>query len=120
MTEFLVFLAVAVAGLTALFAVGRPGRAAGARAADESGGSGGVADGGPRPLPGLLEPVAALPPVLLPDNPHAEDLHRIRFSLGLRGYRMDQVDEVLDRLADSLRERDALIGELRAELGRRQ
>ena len=37
------------------------------------------------------------------------DIARIRFSLGLRGYRMDQVDEVLDRLAAALAERDALI-----------
>lgn len=118
MTHFLVLLAVAVAGLTAFFAVGRFGHGADARTSGESGGPGGT--GGPAPLPGLVEPVASLPPVLLPDYPHAEDLDRIRFSLGLRGYRMDQVDEVLDRLADSLRERDTLIGELRAELGRRQ
>lgn len=120
MTHFLVLLAVAVVGLTALFAVGRLGRGADARTWGESGGSGGMVAGGPASLPGLLEPVASLPPVLLPDDPHAEDLDRIRFSLGLRGYRMDQVDEVLDRLAGSLRERDALIGELQAELGRRQ
>ena len=29
----------------------------------------------------------------------AEDLRRVRFSLGLRGYRMSEVDALLDRLA---------------------
>ena len=34
----------------------------------------------------------------------AEDLRRVRFSLAFRGYRMSEVDALLDRLA---RERDA-------------
>lgn len=34
----------------------------------------------------------------------AEDLRRVRFSLALRGYRMSEVDALLDRLA---REREA-------------
>lgn len=45
----------------------------------------------------------------------AEDVGRIRFNLAVRGYRMDEVDEVLDRLAAELAERDALIDELTAE-----
>ncbi len=36
----------------------------------------------------------------------------LRFSVGLRGYRMDEVDDVLDRLATELEARDALIAEL--------
>ena len=40
----------------------------------------------------------------------------MRFSLGLRGYRMDQVDQVLDRLAAELAAKDAQIEELRAQL----
>lgn len=32
----------------------------------------------------------------------AEDLRRVRFSLALRGYRMSEVDALLDRLAKEL------------------
>ncbi|WP_104166020.1 DivIVA domain-containing protein [Arthrobacter sp. SX1312] len=127
MTIFLVILAVLLVGGTAVLAAGprlpallrRPGvalgagsRQAGGRPADDSG------RGGPsRPDGlGLVEPVASLPPVLLPEHPSAPDVDAVRFGLGLRGYRMDQVDEVLDRLAAALAERDAVIGELRSRL----
>lgn len=50
-------------------------------------------------ITGLVEHQASLPPVLLPKNPRAEDVDKVRFSLGLRGYRCDQVDDVLDVLA---------------------
>jgi DivIVA domain-containing protein len=40
------------------------------------------------------------------------DVDALRFSVGLRGYRMDEVDDVLDRLCDELAQRDARIGEL--------
>ncbi len=63
--------------------------------------------------PGLVEPVASLPAVLLPAQPVAADLHELRFSVGLRGYRMDQVDEVLDSLAVALAARDEEIARLR-------
>ena len=36
----------------------------------------------------------------------------LRFTLALRGYRMDEVDDVLDRLVDELERRDARIAEL--------
>jgi DivIVA domain-containing protein len=36
----------------------------------------------------------------------------LRFTLALRGYRMDEVDAVLDRLVDELESRDARIAEL--------
>lgn len=68
---------------------------------------------------GLVEPVASLPPVLLPDDPSGTDVDAVRFGLGLRGYRMDQVDEVLDRLSTALEARDATIRALRAELAGR-
>ncbi|WP_321166885.1 DivIVA domain-containing protein [Arthrobacter sp. Leaf234] len=68
---------------------------------------------------GLVEPVASLPPVLLPDDPSGTDVDAVRFGLGLRGYRMDQVDEVLDRLSSALEARDATIRALRAELAGR-
>ena len=49
------------------------------------------------------------PDVLVPaDGPvRAEDLRRVRFSLAFRGYRMSEVDALLDRLAGQLDERDA-------------
>lgn len=40
----------------------------------------------------------------------------LRFGVSLRGYAMDQVDAVLDRLAAELDARDADIAELRARL----
>lgn len=104
MSILLIVLAVLIVGLTAFFAVGRnrPG-------AD-------VPDARvPAVVSGLVEPTPTLPPVLLPDRPTAEDVGRIRFSLGLRVYRMDQVDEVLDRLAAALAERDELIEALRTQ-----
>ena len=90
MTFFLVFLAVALIG--AVLWAGAGGR---------SGKPGG------RALPALLDagldqPPANLPPVLLPANAAPQDVDRVRFSLGLRGYRMDQVDQVLDELRDQL------------------
>ncbi len=65
---------------------------------------------------GLEEPPANLPPVLLPEHAVPEDVTRLRFSLGLRGYRMDQVDQVLDELRDQLAAKDAEIAELRGRL----
>jgi DivIVA domain-containing protein len=98
MTVFLVVIAILAVGATAFLAVGR-----GRQGAEPSVGR------EPLAVSGLVEPTPSLPPVLLPDHPSASDVGRIRFSLGLRGYRMDQVDEVLDRLAEALAERDALI-----------
>ncbi|NUL46297.1 DivIVA domain-containing protein [Cellulosimicrobium funkei] len=88
-------VAVAVVGLLALAVAGRTGFAA-----------------------PLSEPVRALPPVLLPPVPQAEDIDALRFSPGLRGYRMDQVDEVLQALSGALAERDAEIASLRQRAGR--
>jgi DivIVA domain-containing protein len=67
----------------------------------------------------LSEPVSTLPPVLLPPSPGPADVERLRFSPGLRGYRMDQVDEALDVLTDALAERDAEIERLRERVGQR-
>ncbi len=64
---------------------------------------------------GLAEPVANLPPVLLPAHPRAGDIDRLRFSAGFRGYRMDQVDEVLDILRDELADLDQQIAQLTSE-----
>ncbi|MET0712643.1 MAG: DivIVA domain-containing protein [Jiangellaceae bacterium] len=53
----------------------------------------------------------------LPSGPiSADDLDSVRFAVGFRGYRMDQVDDVLNRLGDELTERDARISELERRL----
>jgi DivIVA domain-containing protein len=101
---FLVFLAIGLVG--AVFWVGlglRSGRK------------------GNGPLPVLLDggfeqPPANLPPVLLPAEAAAEDVDQVRFSLGLRGYRMDQVDQVLDELRDQLASKQKEIDGLRKAL----
>ena len=51
----------------------------------------------------------------LPPGPLGpEDIRRLRFGVTLRGYAMAQVDDVLDRLAHEIAERDATIGALTA------
>ena len=53
----------------------------------------------------------------LPDGPmSAEDLDSVHFAIGFRGYRMDQVDAVLDRLGRELTDRDARLIELERRL----
>ena len=44
-----------------------------------------------------------------------EDVDAVRFSVGLRGYRMDEVDAVLARLREELRERDEELAAWRAD-----
>ncbi|MFJ6001217.1 DivIVA domain-containing protein [Arthrobacter sp. NPDC092385] len=132
MTIFLVILAILLVGGTAVLASGRPLPAplrrlgAGSRTGPAAGSAirpGG--DDGGRYAPagrdglGLVQPVASLPPVLLPEAPSAQDVDAVRFGLGLRGYRMDQVDEVLDRLAAAIEDRDAVIRDLRSQLADR-
>ena len=104
MSFFLVFLAVLLIGAVLWASVGaRPGKGAG------------------RPLPALLdagveEPPANLPPVLLPANAAPRDVDSVRFALGLRGYRMDQVDQVIDELRDQLAESRHEVETLKARL----
>ncbi len=51
----------------------------------------------------------------LPDDDlHDPDLDELRFDVGLRGYRMSQVDGVVDRLRRELREKDEQIEVLRS------
>ena len=45
-----------------------------------------------------------------------EDVDSVRFSVGARGYRMDEVDVVLDRLSAEVSQRDARIAELEAQI----
>jgi DivIVA domain-containing protein len=68
---------------------------------------------------GLAEPASSLPPTGLPEGDlRADDLDGVRFAPALRGYRMEQVDEVIDRLVDQLARREAEIERLRGELAR--
>lgn len=63
---------------------------------------------------GLDAPVSSLPARgLPPGDVSVDDLGAVRFAPALRGYRMDQVDAVLDRLADELARRDAELRRLR-------
>lgn len=51
----------------------------------------------------------------LPDRPlTAVDIEQARFGVTLRGYAMDQVDDLLERLGREIAERDARIAELTA------
>ncbi len=53
------------------------------------------------------------PPLDLPDGAiEPRDIDAVRFAVGVRGYRMDEVDEVLDRVADDLATRDERIDQL--------
>jgi DivIVA domain-containing protein len=106
---FLVFLAIAAAGAVAMAVSGRF-----SRGTPPSAGAG-WQHGEVARLEGLSESDPRLPPVLLPERPGAEDVERLRFSVGLRGYRMDQVDQVLDALGDALADRDRTIAQLRRQ-----
>lgn len=63
----------------------------------------------------MAEPLPTLPPVLLPEAEEvtARDIQDIRFAVGLRGYRTDQVDQVLARLSAAIEARDQQIADLR-------
>lgn len=54
----------------------------------------------------MAEAVASQPATGLPEAPRADDVTGVRFDTALRGYRMDQVDDVLDRLQTRLRQRE--------------
>lgn len=81
-----------------------------------------VVGSGDGPGRGANGGLADAPPDLLdeplpPDRPvsHA-DVARLRMPVAVRGYRMEQVDDVLDRLGAELAERDARIAELESAL----
>lgn len=112
MTFFLVFLAILAAGTVVVMALGRFSRVEQQPGGDEPDAAWRWERGEVPAVNGLAEPVANLPPVLLPNHPSAADVDRLRFSSGFRGYRMDQVDEVLDLLRDEIAARDDRIAEL--------
>ena len=69
---------------------------------------------------GLADVPRDLRPLGLPDGPlRAEDVAALRFHVVVRGYRMDEVDAVIDRLCAELAQRDGRIAELEAEGGGR-
>lgn len=66
-----------------------------------------------RPLLADAPPDAA--DLALPDGPvQPEDVAALRFSMAPRGYRMSEVDDVLDRLAAELADRDHRLALLEA------
>ncbi len=68
---------------------------------------------------GETQPPAELDrsPVELPDDRPvtADDVRGLRVSVAVRGYRMTEVDWLLEQLAQALEERDEVIAGLRAE-----
>lgn len=73
------------------------------------------------PAGGLLPPVSSESATGLPrGGMDPEDLASLRFDMVPRGYRMSQVDAVLERLVDEVRTRDAEIELLRAEAAERE
>jgi DivIVA domain-containing protein len=61
-------------------------------------------------------------PVELPDDRPVvgDDVRALRISVAVRGYRMTEVDWLLDQFAQTLDERDEQLAALRAELERRR
>ncbi len=90
MSILILLVALAVVGVTAVVAVGR-------------------GDGLSDPEPDRA-PYGTLPP----GDVDRAALDRLRFSLGFRGYRMDEVDAVLDRVAAELDAKNERIAELEA------
>lgn len=116
MSFFLVFFAIALIGAAVLLGTGTLSKFFRGRRGHDGGGP--HDDGVPRFDDGFGEPVANLPPVLLPAAAEPSDVDRLRFAIGLRGYRMDQVDQVLDELRDQLTAKDRKVTALEAELER--
>lgn len=56
------------------------------------------------------------PPLTLPDPVDADAVDGLRFSLGVRGYRMDEVDLALQAIRARLIEQDMEIQRLRSQL----
>jgi DivIVA domain-containing protein len=77
-----------------------------------------VAAGGGGSMP--KDPVRDTYAMTLSEDPlDGEAVRGLRFGVALRGYAMDQVDAVLDRLSTELDARDARVAELEARLAER-
>ncbi|WP_244328330.1 DivIVA domain-containing protein [Yimella sp. cx-51] len=96
MIALLIVLLVIVTGLAVAAVMGR---------------FGGVIDGS------MDDPVRTSAFEALPEG-HltSEEVSKLRFDQTARGYRMGQVDDVLDRLRSALDDRDAEIADLRSQL----
>lgn len=91
MTPVFVIVGIAVVIAVALLAVGRLGE-----------------------LPAATRDRA---PLEIPDDElTADDVDAVTFAVGLRGYRMDEVDVVLDRVSSDLAERDERIRDLERQV----
>jgi len=55
------------------------------------------------------------PPLELPDRMDADAIEALSFSLGVRGYRMDEVDLALQQIKKTLSEQEAEIEALRSQ-----
>ena len=90
MIVFFLLVVVLLIGLTAALVTGRIGGA-------------------------MAEPVSTSPfEGLAPGRVGPEEVVALHFDVGLRGYRMEQVDAVLDRLTEELRARDEELAALRS------
>ncbi|MFC6713034.1 DivIVA domain-containing protein [Branchiibius cervicis] len=67
--------------------------------------------GGHLDPPVRTSPFEQLPPTVRPD-----DVDNLRFDQTVRGYRMGQVDDTLDRLRDALAEKDRELAEQEARI----
>lgn len=68
------------------------------------------------PVTGLDDPTSTSPYDGLSDAPVTDEaLQELRFDQTMRGYRMTQVDQVIDRLREELVDRDREIARLRGE-----
>lgn len=95
MTWIWVLMVVVLLGLTAAMAIGRGD--------------------------GLATAYPDRPDVRLPEHRpiDAVDLEEVRFSVVLRGYRMDEVDDLVQRLVEEIAERDARLAQVEALVQRR-
>lgn len=65
----------------------------------------------------MTDPVTSQPDAGLDDGFAATDVAAVHFDTALRGYRMDQVDDVLDRLQERLAEQERELATLRGARG---
>ena len=66
----------------------------------------------------MAAPVTTQPDTGLAEDFDARDVATVHFDTALRGYRMDQVDGVLDRLQDRLAEQERELAALRPTTGK--
>ncbi len=69
------------------------------------------------PYDPMAQPVHTTPSTGLPERPGAADLDAVRFDTAVRGYRMSEVDDVLDGLQERLAAQEEELALLRAARG---